>query len=348
MPNMDVALQLLAYDRRMHDERRLREMQCCPVCFENVLGERGLFLECGHFSCRDCLQQMVQIYVGEADLNPLRCPIQDCGRAFCQNDLTSLLGAESEVLARWEELSLRRCFDTMSDMTFCPRCDSNGEHVPCIEDEDHMAKCEVCGFVFCGRCRSVFHPGSPCADVGDQIQALEQRARGRGREAEVAQAELLTLRHLQRMTRNCPQCTTPIEKTEGCNKMKCRNCGVYFCWKCNKEITGYDHFASSECRLFDDDEIRRWNQQTRAIDRAAARAHEARFLAQFIDPTVGDHNQFRSCPRCKSVVPREGRNNHIRCHACWTPFCAHCMAVLPNKNPGEHFNRRGTCPQHSD
>lgn len=292
---------------------------------------------------------MAQIHTGEADLSSLRCPCTDCGKPFGLDVVTAVLGAGSRALARWEELSLQRCLETMQDVTFCPRCDANGEHVPCIEDEDRMASCEVCGFVFCGKCRCVYHPGTPCADRDDQMWALEQRARGTGRSAELAQAELLTLRHLQKMTRNCPRCTSAIEKTEGCNKMKCRNCGVLFCWKCNKEITGYDHFASSECRLFDDDEIRRWNQQMmgNGVNRAQARAHEAQFLAQFVDlASAGD--QARECPRCKNVVMREGRNNHVRCFACQTPFCAMCGVVLPKKNPGDHFNRKGTCPQHSD
>lgn len=345
--NMDRALELLAYDHRIRDERRQREMHRCPMCFEDVLGSRGLFLTCDHFGCRECLGQMAQIHTGEADLSSLRCPYQGCGEPFGIEAVTELLGADSPVLARWEELSLQRCLDRMGDVAFCPRCDANGVRVPCIQDEDHMAKCEACLFVFCGKCKSVFHPGTPCADRNDQMWALEQRARGQGREAEAAQGELLTLRLLSSTTRNCPKCSTAIQKSEGCNKMHCKNCGVYFCWKCSKEITGYDHFASSECRLFDAEEIRRWNQQMQQTTKAQARAHERQFLAQFVDH-AGLGDQGRDCPRCKNVVAREGRNNHLRCFACQTPFCAACGVVLPNKNPGQHFNGKGTCPQHSD
>ena len=43
------------------------------------------------------------------------------------------------------------------DIVYCPRCDleGDGQRIPCIQDDDHMARCEVCGFVFCGRCRAV-------------------------------------------------------------------------------------------------------------------------------------------------------------------------------------------------
>eukprot|EP00747_Dinoflagellata_sp_TGD_P035058 gnl/TRDRNA2_/TRDRNA2_137623_c1_seq1.p1 gnl/TRDRNA2_/TRDRNA2_137623_c1~~gnl/TRDRNA2_/TRDRNA2_137623_c1_seq1.p1 ORF type:complete len:248 (-),score=38.57 gnl/TRDRNA2_/TRDRNA2_137623_c1_seq1:70-756(-) len=226
--------------------------------------------------------------------------------------------------------------------------EGTGERVPCIEDEDHMARCDVCLFVFCGRCKGPYHPGEDCPSMDDRLGALELRAAGRGPDAERAREELMTLRHLARTTKKCPRCETSIEKVEGCSKMSCKNCGVLFCWRCGKEITGYDHFASTECRLFDDEEIRRWNQKMKTVDRAQARAMEARFLAGFIDPAQL-WEQSRECPRCKNIVVREGRNNNLWCHACQTNFCARCRQVLPKRNPGEHFRPgTGACPQHSD
>lgn len=207
-----------------------------------------------------------------------------------------------------------------------------------------MANCAVCGFVFCTRCKGVFHPGTECPS---QFDSLEARAAGRGPDAEKARMELMTMRFLAQTTKRCPKCGVGIEKTDGCSKVLCQNCKSYFCWRCNKEIKGYDHFANSDCRLFDDDEIRRWNQQMRTVDREQARAQEARFLAHFIDPEEL-RRQSRECPRCRTVVIREGRNNHVRCHACATHFCAKCFQVLPRNKAGDHFNKLRVCPQHSD
>lgn len=346
---MEVALRLLAHDRRALEERRGREMQVCPVCFDEAVGCRGVFLGCGHFSCRSCLEQMAKIHTSEADLSALRCPVTGCREAIGIAALQEVLGADSPELACWEELSLRQCLEGMQDMVYCPRCDADGtgNRVPCIEDEDHMATCGACGFVFCGRCRAVYHPGIECLSPDDRMQALEARAAGAGPEAAAARAELLTLRHLARTTKQCPKCQTAIEKSEGCSKVLCSNCKHHFCWRCGKEITGYDHFASSECRLFDDEEIRRWNQRVKTIDKAQARAHEARFLAQFVDPAQL-WQQARECPRCKAVVVREGKNNHLRCHSCLTHFCARCGDVLPKNNPGEHYGKLRKCPQHSE
>jgi len=67
--------------------------------------------------------------------------------------------------------------------------------------------------------------------------------------------EVKTMATIQKTAKQCPKCKIAISKTEGCNKMSCRNCGCYFCWKCNKEVDGYDHFKEGNCSLFDEAEI---------------------------------------------------------------------------------------------
>mmetsp|Transcript_84714 Transcript_84714/g.244875 ORF Transcript_84714/g.244875 Transcript_84714/m.244875 type:complete len:649 (-) Transcript_84714:88-2034(-) len=347
--SMGVALRLLAHSRAERDRRRCRELQTCPMCLDEVLGSRGVFLDCGHFGCRDCLEQMALLHASESDVAALRCPAVDCRRPIDAEVLRDLLSSDPVALKKWEDESLRRCLEHMQDVVFCPRCDADGdgERVPVIEDSDHMARCEVCFYVFCGRCKGVYHPDTPCSSTEDRLDALEAKAAGVGPEAKAARAELMTLRHLAKTTKSCPQCSMAIEKTDGCSKVLCGNCKVHFCWRCNKVIDGYDHFATSDCRLFDDDEIRRWNQQVKTVDKAQVRAHEARFLAQFIDPAKL-WEQFRPCPRCRNAVLRDGKNNHLRCFACSTHFCARCREILPGSRPGDHFQKRKTCPQHSD
>jgi hypothetical protein len=38
-------------------------------------------------------------------------------------------------------------------------------------------------------------------------------------------------------TKQCPRCSTAIEKDEGCNHMSCRKCRYEFCWICMQDWT---------------------------------------------------------------------------------------------------------------
>ncbi len=38
----------------------------------------------------------------------------------------------------------------------------------------------------------------------------------------------------EKTIQNCPKCNVYIQKTGGCNYMKCKNCKTEFCWYCSK------------------------------------------------------------------------------------------------------------------
>jgi hypothetical protein len=45
-----------------------------------------------------------------------------------------------------------------------------------------------------------------------------------------------TLTVIKHLAKECPKCSTKIEKNGGCNWVQCRNCAENFCWMCVSRI----------------------------------------------------------------------------------------------------------------
>lgn len=147
--------------------------------------------------------------------------------------------------------------------------------------------CRECNYAFCNTCRKSYHSESiDCAKVNDAkqyqgvpIEALEIWLESEPKSKErndircrygfdlmtkVSQeykmdklfSELLADESLG--LRKCPTCELIIQRSDGCNKMKCSSCYTFFCNLCGVYLepnSPYDHFKeiSSPCfgKLFD-------------------------------------------------------------------------------------------------
>ena len=126
-----------------------------------------------------------------------------------------------------------------------------------------MAICAECDFSFCTFCNSASHGSRPCKFSADEIKkAAEEFERAKqesdgekiaelkkryGWNIEEKLNELKTLKLIQDTSVKCPKCGTPIEKSEGCNKMTCSKCKCYFCYLCGAVCdpsTPYTHYQN--------------------------------------------------------------------------------------------------------
>eukprot|EP00397_Hematodinium_sp_SG-2012_P047711 GEMP01054377.1.p1 GENE.GEMP01054377.1~~GEMP01054377.1.p1 ORF type:complete len:429 (+),score=86.13 GEMP01054377.1:32-1318(+) len=269
IPAEALAFQLLAFDKKLEIEEFARELHTCNLCFDDKPGSRFTQLNCreqkeegeSHFFCTDCLQSMAKVHIDEGTLAALKCPVTDCTAPFPEYVIRKLL--DSARYERWERLVTSKAIDQMGDIVFCPTCTARKREVPVIEEADHLARCTACQYIFCGLCLQPYHPGTECISGTERLEKL--RAKGNGvKDAEEHRRiinEMLNIKYLlgNKNFRSCPSCKMKVEKIEGCNKMVCGNCSTKFCWKCQVEITGYDHFQGS-CELFGEEVIRDWER----------------------------------------------------------------------------------------
>uniref|UniRef100_K3Y613 RBR-type E3 ubiquitin transferase n=1 Tax=Setaria italica TaxID=4555 RepID=K3Y613_SETIT len=290
-PNVIIP-RMMRYNDNKHHEAFLRAIHDCMICFSECPGVDFIKLPCHHFFCCKCMQTYCKMNVKEGNVVKLLCPDTKCESAVPPNVLKRLLGEDE--FERWEGLLLQRTLDAMSDVVYCPRCQT-----ACLEDVvGNEAVCSSCLFSFCTLCRNRRHIGEQCMSPAEKLLILEKRQESGQVQADQQRIveELKSLKEIMKDAKQCPKCKMAISKTEGCNKMHCWNCGEYFCYQCNRAITGYEHFKGS-CALFPQEEIDRWEVQMNPRVRR-------QFVAQAHAEMHVQHGQAHLCPTCRQPSPK--------------------------------------------
>ncbi|KAK3143827.1 hypothetical protein QOZ80_4AG0305490 [Eleusine coracana subsp. coracana] len=125
--------------------------------------------------------------------------------------------------------------------------------------------------------------------------------------------EMLTIQKLCKDIQLCPKCRMPIIKSEGCNKMSCGNCGQLLCFRCGRAISGYDHFWSEGCVLF---ELRNYVDVTPYERHMEEVQIERRRRVELIP--IGSTVR---CPKCRERNFKEDEK-YIFCWACRIHYCS--------------------------
>ena len=344
----EALFRLLRHDAVEKERRFAVSVHRCGVCLEDdILGSDFVRLckpRCDHRFCAQCVTSQATLMVRDGTVGLLVCPEPGCGAPPDPEVLRSVLSPEA--YARWERLTLERSLDAMSDLVYCPRCEA-----PVIEDGDgdHCGRCASCMFAFCSLCRESWHPGETCLTPERRLRVLESRRLGDAAMGDDARrrhreqvADAMAQRYIDREGKQCPRCNTGVVKSEGCNKMTCGGCGCFFCYKCGKEVFGYEHFREGDCSLFDLDAIAAWEREMNA----AFVVQENRNRDAHV--RGGEVRQTR-CPKCRQPNWKLERNNHVLCWSCNQHFCCACMRVVRRgQETRDHYGTGpGKCRQHS-
>lgn len=215
--------ELFALDRQMREARSGRAQSTpearqdtpqCPVCFGPI--DDPVLLPCGHEYCTDCFQQQC---AAAPDVGlPVRCHGAKDGT--CQQPVANTMLETALPLDAFEEL-LEGALDTHirarpNELQHCPTPDCPNVYEVTASD-GWVAVCEACLESVCTTCGVIAHAGLTCSEYRDLTSE--------GTESFMAWKK-------ENGVKDCPKCSTPIEKIEGCNHMTCATCKTHLCWFC--------------------------------------------------------------------------------------------------------------------
>ncbi|KAF7014260.1 unnamed protein product [Triticum aestivum] len=202
----------------------------CAICMETVPGALKFSVSpCGHPFCRSCVARYVAAKLDDK-VAGVACPHPGCEAGAVEP--SSCRGViPPDLLDRWGFLLCELAVG--AKRVYCPYQDCSALLLADADTKEAIAEaeCPHCHQLFCARCGVPWHDGLGC----EEFQKLGQDERGRN--------ELLLRRLVGRKGwQRCPKCRMFVEKSEGCNYMKCR-CGNSFCYRCASKLSAENHYC---------------------------------------------------------------------------------------------------------
>ena len=217
-----------------HEESATTE--CC-VCFEthNPTNRKTFFYRleyCGHLYCKECIQQQLEATSIEF---PVTCAADKCEEQLVWRDFENLFKDKVKELRDITSASFRSYIARNPEKVHnCITPDCKMVYAVSHDDLGKRFVCRKCGTNICTKCRTHWHEGF------DTCEAYKNRSKG---DAELKQ----WMSSDKKNRKNCPKCSAPIEKIDGCQNVACAQCKVHICWECREYFDKcgdcYDHLT---------------------------------------------------------------------------------------------------------
>ena len=201
-----------------------KKLSTCIFCIEEYDQNEIVNpeLECKNHVHGKCFVNYIKEELNSNNF-PIRCPI-------CQNEKRHeinykiildclLLNDEDNLALKLEKISLNHLAENNSEeITYCP---TPGCNYMCFynKNEYHL-NCPLCKKSYCLKCKTEWHTNKTCQEYQSEKSKTEN---------DIKFEEYVKGNNFKQ----CPNCKRWVEKTIGCNHIKCR-CGTHFCYNCGK------------------------------------------------------------------------------------------------------------------
>ncbi|CAH8330975.1 unnamed protein product [Eruca vesicaria subsp. sativa] len=232
-------------DRRVNIE--------CGICFESYPHKEVATVSCGHPYCNDCWTGYITTSINDGPVCLMvKCPEPSCSAVACQDMINKVI-ADKEVKEKYYRYFVRSYVEASGNkIKWCrsPGCEYAINFESGSGSEHYDVSC-LCSYEFCWNCGEDAHRPVDCDTVSKWISKNSDESENTN--------------WILANTKPCPKCKRQIEKSMGCNNMRCSICKHRFCWNCLCPVNGHKN-----CHQFKGDnsetDVKR-KKAKRAIDR---------------------------------------------------------------------------------
>ncbi|KAK5112087.1 hypothetical protein LTR85_011668 [Meristemomyces frigidus] len=216
----------------------------CDTCGEEKSG--SLFVQeritaaCTHdaASCLACARSWLQTDLETYAWIKATCP--ECLEDLQHADVERL--ADSDTFAKYDGVLMRNLLGKDKEFRWCPNsaCTSGQLHIG--GEAAPRFHCIACNLEYCMVHNTIWHKGETCAefDANSKEDVTERKARQ-------AREEKASLALLQAVSKKCPGkgCDFSVQKSDGCDAMRCSRCQHKFCFQCLAPYTAIHAVGNS-------------------------------------------------------------------------------------------------------
>ncbi|XP_015908622.2 ankyrin repeat and IBR domain-containing protein 1 isoform X1 [Parasteatoda tepidariorum] len=256
----------------------VKEEIMCGICMKDMSTEETLQVPCLHQFCQECWKEYLTIKISDGDTQKILCPAFECPFIVPVDVIEKIVS--EEMIKRYSQFDIKAFVESNPTMKWCPypacamavklpETEKISEELLAISFStppslSHSVDCGN-GHYFCWECLGEAHAPCGCEkwkEWHNKIAEIKpQELKNTYVETEQAENSLWLVTN----SKPCPNCKCPIQRTEGCNHMKCTKCKYEFCWVCLEAWKKHNYGTGGYFRCNRHDAVKRAEVKTEAL-----------------------------------------------------------------------------------
>ena len=210
---------------------QFKNSELCKICCSNMVNKDNIAQKyCLHYFCDECIKNYMTYQINNGIVLVIKCLMAGCPHIYTSEEIKE--NVPNDVYRKYI-----RFYGIQIKMKNPEKVYINCPFIDCDElvDVTNLPKSNViCGMghVFCIECRKLgghSRSNSECDKTELNLDLFNELKKKNPTK-------------IYQNYKQCPECKVLIEKNDGCNEMKCLNCGFVFCWLCLREYTD-NHYS---------------------------------------------------------------------------------------------------------